>query len=47
METLTPDPRTISGEYRNPADKTWTFLMEHKNKDGKWTTFAEDKLRRP
>ena len=31
----------------NPADKTWTFLAEQKNKEGKWTTFAEDKLRRP
>lgn len=31
----------------NPADKTWTFLGEQKNKEGKWATFAEDKLRRP
>lgn len=31
----------------NPADRSWAFLGEHKNKEGKWTTFAEDKLRRP
>lgn len=37
--------RQIRG--RSPADKTWTFLGEHKNKEGKWTTFAQDKLRRP
>src|ERR1051325_497039 len=30
----------------NPAEKTWTFLMEHKNKEGKWTTFATDTMRR-
>jgi hypothetical protein len=30
----------------NPAEKTWTFLMEHKNKEGKWTTFATDTVRR-
>jgi len=31
----------------NAADKTWTFLMEQKNNEGKWTTFATDSLRRP
>lgn len=31
----------------NPADKTWMFLMEHKNQQGTWTRFAEDRLRRP
>ena len=31
----------------NAADKTWTFLMEQKNQQGKWTRFAEDRLRRP
>jgi hypothetical protein len=31
----------------NAAGKTWTFLMEQKNKEGKWTTFATDTLRRP
>jgi len=30
-----------------PGEKTWAFLGEHRNKEGKWTTFAEDKLRRP
>ena len=30
----------------NAAGKTWTFLMEQKNKEGKWTTFATDTLRR-
>lgn len=30
----------------NAADKSWTFLAEHKNKEGKWTTFASDKLHR-
>ena len=30
----------------NAAEKTWTFLMEQKNKEGKWTTFATDTLRR-
>jgi hypothetical protein len=30
----------------NPSDKSWTFLMEQKNKEGKWTTFATDTLRR-
>ncbi|HEV2835962.1 MAG TPA: DUF1579 family protein [Pyrinomonadaceae bacterium] len=31
----------------NPSEKTWRFLGEQKNKEGKWTTFAEDTLRRP
>ena len=30
----------------NASDKTWTFLMEQKNKEGKWTIFATDRLRR-
>lgn len=30
----------------NPANKTWTFLMEQKTKDGKWSTFATDTLDR-
>src|SRR5262245_44677404 len=40
------------GEFHNtftwdPKAGTWTFLMEQKGKDGKWSTFAEDGLRRP
>ncbi len=31
----------------DPEAKTWTFLMEQQGKDGRWTTFAEDKLQRP
>lgn len=31
----------------NPSDKTWRFLGEQKNKEGKWSVFAEDQLRRP
>ena len=38
---------TVNTFTWSPADKTWTFLGEHKNKEGKWTTFAQDKLRRP
>ena len=30
----------------NAADKTWRFLLEQKNKEGKWTAFATDTLRR-
>ncbi len=30
----------------NASDKTWTFLLEQKNKEGKWATFATDTLRR-
>ena len=30
----------------NASDKAWTFLLEQKNKEGKWTTFATDTLRR-
>ena len=28
----------------NPANKTWLFLMERKDKSGKWVMFAEDSL---
>jgi Protein of unknown function (DUF1579) len=28
----------------NPQTKSWRFLMEQKNRDGKWVTFAEDTL---
>lgn len=28
----------------NPETMSWRFLMEQKNKDGKWVTFAEDRL---
>lgn len=31
----------------NPENKTWKFLGEQKTQAGKWTTFAEDTLRRP
>src|ERR1044071_2672489 len=31
----------------NAPDKTWTFLLEQKNKEGKWPTFATDTLLRP
>ena len=31
----------------NPGDKTWRFLGEQKNKEGKWGVFATDTLRRP
>lgn len=30
-----------------PESKTWKFLGEQKTQAGKWTTFAEDSLRRP
>jgi hypothetical protein len=30
----------------NPATKSWTCLMQQKDKSGKWTVFAEDTLRR-
>lgn len=30
-----------------PETKTWIFLMEHKDRTGKWGVFAEDMLRRP
>ncbi len=30
----------------NPDAKAWTFLMEQKDKTGKWKVFAEDSLRR-
>ena len=28
----------------NPESKTWVFVMEQKDKTGKWKVFAEDKL---
>jgi len=28
----------------NPETKNWVFLMESKDKNGKWNTFAEDSL---
>ena len=28
----------------NPENKTWLFLMERKDKSGKWVMFAEDSL---
>ncbi len=31
----------------NPETKTWNFLMQRKDKTGKWQVFAEDSLRRP
>ncbi len=31
----------------NPETKTWKFVLEQKTQAGKWTTFAEDALRRP
>jgi hypothetical protein len=31
----------------SPAGGTWEWLMEQKDKDGKWTTFAELTLARP
>lgn len=31
----------------NPETKGWTFLMEQKDRSGKWAVFAEDTLRRP
>ena len=30
----------------NSETKTWRFLMEHKNKEGKWVVFAKDELTR-
>ena len=38
------------GEFRNtltfdPADRTWTSLMRQKDKNGEWSTFAEEKFR--
>ncbi len=30
----------------DPEAKTWCFLMTQKDKQGKWTTFGEDKLTR-
>ena len=30
----------------NPETKTWQFLMQSKDKTGKWVIFAEDNLRR-
>ena len=31
--------------YRwNPADKSWQWLMEQKDKDGKWSPFADLRL---
>ena len=42
-----PDGPFLNTFTWNAADKTWTFLMEHKNKEGKWTTFATDTLKRP
>ena len=33
--------------YRwNPQEKTWRWVMEQKNKDGKWVSFADLKLSR-
>jgi hypothetical protein len=39
------------GEFQNtytfdPKEHVWTSLMRQKDKDGKWTTFAEDHFRR-
>ena len=31
----------------HPETKRWVFLMEHKDRAGKWGVFAEDTLRRP
>ena len=31
----------------SPAQNAWQWLMEQKDKDGKWTTFADLKLTRP
>jgi hypothetical protein len=31
----------------NPKTRTWNFLMQSKDKTGKWEIFAEDSLRRP
>ena len=31
----------------NPEVKSWVFLMEQKDRTGKWGVFAEDTLRRP
>jgi len=30
----------------HPETRSWVSLMEHKDKSGKWITFAEDSLRR-
>jgi hypothetical protein len=30
----------------NPADNSWQWLMEQKDKDGKWSPFADLRLRR-
>ena len=31
----------------NPETKSWVFLMEQKDRTGKWAVFAEDTLRHP
>ena len=31
----------------NPETKRWFFLMEQRDQTGKWSTFAEETLRRP
>jgi hypothetical protein len=30
-----------------PETTTWQFLMQNKDKTGKWAVFAEDNLRKP
>ena len=41
-----PDGPFHNTYHWNPANSTWQWLMEQKNKDGKWTQFANLKLTR-
>ena len=36
----------VTGAGMHPEGKIWDFLMQQKDQTGKWTTFAEDTLRR-
>jgi hypothetical protein len=39
-----PDGPFLNTFTWNPDKKSWTFLMEQKDRNGKWTMFAEDRL---
>jgi uncharacterized protein DUF1579 len=41
-----PDGPFVNTLTWNPETKTWHFLMQQKQPDGKWTIFAEDDLSR-
>ena len=41
-----PDGPFLNTFTWNPEKKSWTFLMQHKDPNGKWILFAEDTLAR-